>query len=72
MGHVDRLADRSRDERLGGRHHLDVPVVVDEPGAVLPVLVGGVEDGEMLVGDMWCALDGLTATDVVVRLASAG
>ena len=68
VGHVDRLRDRARDEGLGRSHHLDVPVVVDEPLPVLAVLVGGVEDGEVLLLDVGSAFDGLSTADVVVGL----
>ncbi len=42
--HVDRLGDRARDERLGGRHHADVRLGRQEALAELAALVGAVED----------------------------
>ncbi len=45
-----------------------MPVVVDEPLAVLAVLVGGVEDREVPLLHMRSALYGLPTADVVVRL----
>ncbi len=71
-GHVDRLRDGSRYERLGCGHHLDVPVVMNEPLAVFAVFVGGVEHLQILFRDVRGALDGLPAADVVVGLCDLG
>ncbi len=43
VGHVDRLADRTRDERLRGRHHADVTLGRDEPLAQLAAGAGTIE-----------------------------
>ena len=64
--HVDRLADRAGEEALGRGHHHDVPHVMDEARALLAALVGGVEDRQMLVLQVWGALDRHRAADVLV------
>ncbi len=46
--HVNRLGNRARDERLGGRHHADVAFDRKVALADLAAGVGAVEDGEVL------------------------
>ena len=55
-----------REERLRRRHHPDVAHVMDEARALLAALVGGVEDGQVLVLEVRRALDRLRAADVLV------
>src|SRR5262249_14689522 len=68
LGHVDGLRDRTRDERLGGRHHLHVPHVVDRARSALR-LEGAVEYGQVLGPDEGRALDGPVVIDVLRDLA---
>ena len=63
LGHVDGLADRAGDERLGGAHHLDVAHVVDRALAV-GRLEGAVEHRQVALEQVRRALDRLLLVDV--------
>ena len=65
--HIDGLADRAADERLGRGHHADVPFDGDEPLARRAAGVGAVKDGQVLGLEVRRPLDGLGAADHVVE-----
>ena len=72
LRHIDRLGNRTGDERLYGRHHLDMTHVVNRPLA-LEGLEGTVEDGQMLLQQMRGPFDRVVLVDVVDDgLSSAG
>ena len=71
LGHVDRLADGAREERLHGAHHLDVAHVVDRALA-LDRLEGAVEHRQVLVLEVRRALDRLVLVDVLDDLGDLG
>ena len=70
--HVDRLRDRAGDERLAGRHHVDVGVDREVAAAFATARVGAVEDGQVLVFQVWCALEGHGAANVLVGRLDVG
>ena len=61
--HVHGLADRARDERLGGAHHLDVTHVVDRALA-LRGLEGAVEHRQVTLHQVGRAFNGFLLVDV--------
>ncbi len=64
LRHVDGLADRARQERLGRAHHLDVAHVVDRPHAARR-LERAVEHRQVRVLDVRRPFDGLVLVDVL-------
>ena len=77
MGHVDRLGDRSRQKRLGGRHHGDVGAPPDTPlSAFRPK--GTIEDGQMFLPQFRRSFDRVILIDVAgdpfdfIRLVTQG
>ena len=60
---IDRLRDRSGDERLSGGHHAEMSHVGDGAGA-FGRLEGAIEDGQMVVLDVRRAFDGAGGVDV--------
>ena len=72
MGEVDGFADGAADKRLSGGHHADVAFGSDEALAEFAAFIGAVEDGEMLVADVWGTFDGLRAADERVELVDGG
>jgi hypothetical protein len=63
---IDGLADRAAEERLGSRHHADVPLGADVALTLLSAFVGAVEDGVVPWIQMWRAFDGHGAANIVV------
>src|SRR5690606_23899066 len=63
LGHVDGLGNRPAHEGLDGRHHFDVPHVMDRALA-FEGLERAIEDGEVLVLEAGRALDGVVGVDV--------
>ena len=72
VGHVDRLRDGARDERLRRRHHADVALDGEVALAGAPAGVGAVEDSVMLVLQVRRAFDRHRAADVDVGRLDLG
>ena len=65
--HVDRLADRARDEALGRRHHADMAFDRQIAAALLAAGIGAVEDRQMRGFQMRRAFQRHGAADMIVR-----
>ena len=63
VGKIDRLRDRSRDERLRGRHHAEMPHVSDGARA-LRRLERAIEDGKVIVLHVRRPFDRARSVDV--------
>ena len=66
VGHIDRFRDRARDERLAGRHHVNVARDGEEALAFATTRIGAIEHRQVLALDVGGTLERHRAADVLV------